>query len=250
MRRLGSLAWLAVPLAVGGVSPLGAQDTLTVRLIGEVRDVANEQPIEGAAVKIIELERVTIADRNGFFRFDSLPAGTWTIETSQFGFRTNTEASTIGEGNFLLIRLEAAPIELEGLYVSVVQRLVERRMAVPSRVVAWEKKDLVAATSPDIGSFIRTRGVARWVTCGGEFSVNDLPNCFMHRGLRKRLRIFLDDLEVPSAIGTTNLWAMDPRDLWSVEFIPSCAELRVYTQTFMERVEEGQVRLAPVICVP
>lgn len=247
---LATRGWLKALVVLTGASPLSAQDSPLVRLMGEVRDVANELPIEGAAVKILELDRAAMADRNGFFVFDSLPSGTWTFETSQFGFRTNTESSTIAARSFLLVRLEAAPIELEGLYVSVVEGLVERRLAVPSRVVAWEKEDLSSAIAADIGSFVRRRGVVPFVTCGGEFSVNDLPNCFLHRGLVKRLRIFLDDIEVPSAIGTTNLWAMDPRDLWSVEFIPSCAELRLYTQDFMRRVESGQVRLAPALCVP
>ena len=102
---------------LGAISarPAVAQDSTRVRLMGEVRDVANEQPVEGAAVKVLELGRVETTDRNGFFAFDSLPVGTWTFETSQFGFKTNTEASTIAPDNFLLVRLQAKPIELEGL---------------------------------------------------------------------------------------------------------------------------------------
>jgi len=239
-------------LAVAVVHPLAAQDSTSIRLMGEVRDVETELPVEGAAVKILELERVQMTDRNGFFAFDSVPPGRWTFETSQFGFHTNTEASPIAPRSFLLIRLEARPVEMEGLYVSVVQRLVRRRMAVASRVVAWEKADLEEAIIPDIGSFIRTRGNEQFVSCGGEFSANDLPNCFIWRGQPKRIRLFLDDIAVPSGIGMMSLWALDPRDLWTVEFIRDCGppELRIYTQRFMDMVESGRVRLAPAICVP
>lgn len=227
-----------------------AQDSTRVRLTGAVRDIATESPVRGAAVKILELGWVAIADGTGFFAFDSLPRGTWTFETSQFGYDTNTEASDIGAGNFLLVRLQARPLELEGLYVSVVQQLVKRRMAVPSRVLAWEKSDLEKAIAPDIGSFVRSRGVAEFVRCGGEFGANDLPNCFLFRGKPVRLKVFLDDIEMPPGIGTHNLWAYDPRDLWSVEFLPGCHQLRIYSAHFMDLVQSGRVRLQPSICGP
>lgn len=227
-----------------------AQDSTQVRLTGAVRDIGTESPVEGAAVKILELGWIAVTDRTGFFAFDSLPQGTWTFETSQFGYETNTEASDIGRGNFLLVRLQAKPIELEGLYVSVVQQLVKRRMAVPSRVLAWEKQDLEEAISPDVGSFVRSRGVAEFVRCGGEFGPNDLPNCFLSPGRPVRLRVFLDDIEVPPGIGTHDLGAYDPRDLWAVEFLPGCRQLRIYTAQFMDLVETGRVRLHPSICGP
>jgi hypothetical protein len=188
------------------VQAVAGQDSTEVRLTGAVRDIATERPVRGAAVKILELGRIVIT----------------------------TEASDIAAGNFLLVRLRAKPIELEGLYVSVVQQLVKRRMAVPSRVVAWEKSELEKAIAPDVGSFVRSRGVAEFLQCGGEFGTNDLPNCFLSRGRSVRLRVFLDDIEVPPGIGTHNLWAHDPRDLWSVAFLSGYRQLRIHTADFMK----------------
>lgn len=228
--------------------PVSGQDTTHVTLVGEVRDYETEQPVADIAVEILELGRVEVTDRNGFFRFDTLLAGPWTFETSGLGYRTNVETSVIGPRSLLLIRLEPEPMDIEGLYVSVVQRLVRRRLAAPSRVVAWERAELGAAIAPDVGSFVRTRGVARFVRCGGEYSETDLPNCFIHRGLPTRLTVYLDDIALPPAEGTSTLWTHDPHDLWSVEFLPGCAQLRIYTRRFMRLVEEGRVRLQHWLC--
>ena len=59
--------------------------------------------------------------------------------------------------------------------------------------------------------------------------------------------MWLDDVAVPGAQGTSTLWAMDPRDLWAVEFLPGCGQLRVYTTWYMEAVEEGRTRMVPII---
>lgn len=235
-------------LLLSSARPALGQDTTFVRLIGEVRDFATEQPLPDIAVKVIELGRIELTDRNGFFAFDSLPAGTWTLEASGFGYVTNVEASSIAPRSILLIRLETAPFQLEGLYVSVVESLVRRRMAAPSRVIAWERDELERAISPDVGAFLRTRGVAQFTACGAEFAATDLPSCFLHRGAIVRLRVFIDDIQQMAAVATSTLWAYDPRDLWSVEFLPGCRQLRIYTRHFMELVSEGRVRLQPVLC--
>jgi hypothetical protein len=235
---------------IAGDGQACAQGDGATALVGEVRDVADERPIGGAVVRIVELDRRAITDRNGFFSFDSIPEGMWTFEASGLGYETSREASVIRERSFLFIRLQQAPIEIEGVTVSVLQRLERRRLAAPARVIAWDREELEKVVAPDVGSFIRTRGIVQFVSCGDEFSQDDLPNCYIGKGARKRLRLFIDDMEVMKAIGTSTLWAYDPRDLWSVEFIPLCAELRIYTRQFMELVESGRVRLAHRICVP
>lgn len=246
--RFSRTALLAAVFLAALVAPLPAKDTVFVTLVGEVRDYSTERPIPGIAVKIVELDRMQATDRNGFFAFDSLPRGRWTFEASGFGYETNVEASEISPRSILLIRLDRDPVQLEGLYVSVMQGLVRRRMAAPSRVWAWDKAELEAAIAPDVGSFVRRQGVAQFVRCGGELSDNDLPNCYMWRGRPVRFRVFLDDERLPGAEGTSRFWAYDPRDLWSVEFLPACNQLRIYTRRFMELVEDRRVRLKATLC--
>lgn len=235
-------------LCLVATDPADGQDTTFVRLIGEVRDVTTERRVSNARVTVVELSRARLTDRNGFFAFDSVPTGKWTFEVSAFGYETSVDTSVIAPRNALIVRLNPSPVEVEGLYVSVLERLARRRLAAPSAVIAWDREDLVQAIAPDVGSFVRTRGVARFVSCGGEFSSNDLPNCFIHHGALARLRVFIDDIEQMNAVGTMNLWAYDPRDLWSIEFLPGCRELRIYTVHFMQLVSDGRVRLQPMVC--
>lgn len=254
------LAW-SVLIAVFGLTPFApsaalSQDTTAVpdsvrsgvTLIGEVRDASTEEPIGNAAVKILELERVEWTDSNGFFRFEDVPAGTWTFETTALAYETNSEASTIAARNILVVRLDPAPVELEGLYVEVRNLLKERRMRTPTRVIAWDRPELETMVSPDVAQMLKRRGVAYFVQCGGEFSDMDLPNCIMSGGARVRLRIYVDDVPVMPAEGSGRLWAYDPRDLWSVEFIRGCATVRIYTRVYMEWIEEGRVRPAHTLC--
>lgn len=241
------IALVIVSLAVGTL-PSHGQDSALVALVGEVREFTTERPLEGIAVRILELDRVDVTDRNGFFAFDRIPRGRWTFEASGFGYETNVEASEVRPRSILLIRLQSDPVQLEGLYVSVMQGLMRRRMAAPSKVWSWDKPELEAAIAPDVGAFIHRQGVAQFIRCGDEFSENDLPNCFIRRGRPTRLKIFLDDERMLSAEGTSRLWAYDPRDLWSVEFLPGCAQVRIYTRQFMEWVETGRVRLKPTLC--
>ena len=222
-------------------APAFAQDPVTepptgdITLIGEVRDALTEAPIPDASITIEELGRILLTDRNGFFRVDSLPAGTWTFRTEHFGYEPNVEASVIAPNNLLLVRLEPRHIELEGLYAEVLSRMRVRRAGVPSQVWAWDREELSDAVAPDVGRFVRTRGVTSWVNCSdpgrraADVSVQDLPNCCLRKGKELKVTVWLDDFALPDAQGTSTLWSMDPRELWAVEFLPDCGQLRIYT---------------------
>ena len=60
--------------------------------------------------------------------------------------------------------------------------------------------------------------------------------------------MFVDDIPVLKAEGAGRLWAHDPRDLWSVEFVRSCAAVRIYTVWYMETVQEGRMRMTHGLC--
>jgi hypothetical protein len=224
-------------------------DSAAFTLVGQVRDGVTEAPLGGASVTILELERRALADRNGVFRFDSIPPGTWTFRTEHLGYQPNEEASTIGPGNLLVVRLAPRPIELEGVYATISSRMRERRTRVPGRVLAWDREELAAAIAPDVGRFVQTRSGIQWVPCGGEWQ-GDLPNCIMRRGGGTRIEVWVDEGRVLPVVGTSTLWAMDPRELWAVEFLPDCGELRIYTTWFMEAVRDGRTRLRPMVCGP
>jgi hypothetical protein len=244
---------LSVLAALAVAAPATAQDpsadTVVVILVGEVRDAVTDAPLADASVEIEELGRSVLTDRRGVFRFDSIPAGRWTFRTERLGYEPHEEAFTVGPAKVILLRLQPRPVELEGLYATISSRMRERRRRVPGRVLAWDREELAQAIQSDVGRFVRTHGGIPWVRCGGEWE-GDLPNCIVRRGGQRRVEVWVDDGRLLPAAGTSTLWAMDPRDLWAVEFLPDCGELRIYTRWFMEAVRDGRTRLRPAICEP
>lgn len=64
-------------------------------LTGTVTDARGVRGLQGTQVRIVELDRVTEAGRDGSFRFGDVPAGTYTIEASYIGADPVTTRVTI-----------------------------------------------------------------------------------------------------------------------------------------------------------
>jgi len=61
---------------------------LFAQLRGEIRDVTTDEPVTFAYVHLEEINRTTTADRDGFFRFQNVPAGTYVISVHRIGYNT------------------------------------------------------------------------------------------------------------------------------------------------------------------
>ncbi|MBE1528688.1 TonB-dependent receptor [Sphingopyxis sp. OAS728] len=59
-------------------------------LTGTVTDATDTRALQGAQLRIVELNRVAEADRDGTFRFSNVPAGTYTIEARYVGAEPRT----------------------------------------------------------------------------------------------------------------------------------------------------------------
>ncbi len=82
---------LVVCLFLCGTSSLYAQvATITGRVVDE-----GSQPLSGASVRIIELNRVVATDANGQFTFANVPQATYTMTVSYIGFATYRETLTV-----------------------------------------------------------------------------------------------------------------------------------------------------------
>lgn len=76
-----ALACIAA-LGLGVATPSYAGDGI---VIGTVKDAAKARSYHGAKIKIRELGLITEANRDGSFRFASIPPGTYTLEISYLG---------------------------------------------------------------------------------------------------------------------------------------------------------------------
>jgi TonB-dependent receptor len=78
-------------------APAFAQD-----LTGTVADSSHTRTLAGAEVRIVELGRVTEAQRDGSFRFTDIPPGTYTVVVHYVGAASETQTVTIGaDGNMV-----------------------------------------------------------------------------------------------------------------------------------------------------
>ena len=76
-------------------------------LTGTVTDATDTRALQGAQLRIVELNRVSEADRDGTFRFSNVPAGTYTIEARYVGAEPRTLTIDVPESgnataNFVL----------------------------------------------------------------------------------------------------------------------------------------------------
>ncbi len=89
------------------------------------------------------------------------------------------------------------------------------------------------------------REVVEWIP--GAFTRPCGPDeCVMVRGRPRRLTVVVD--EIPAWGGLQDLTLYTPEDLHSVEFVPSCAVVRVYTRWFIERMARRNIPLLPNVC--
>jgi len=89
-------------------------------LSGKITEKDKGEPLPGASVYIPDLKLGTVADSNGRYQFNTLPAGTYLVEVHSVGFKTFTENVVINGAtvvDFVLIDqfFEESPVVVTGL---------------------------------------------------------------------------------------------------------------------------------------
>lgn len=91
-----------------------AQVAATGSVVGTLRDLATGEPLAGALVTIVDIDRSTVSDANGSYRLERLPSGTHRLLARRIGYAPRTlEALVPPEGSVeITIALRAEPITL------------------------------------------------------------------------------------------------------------------------------------------
>lgn len=115
---VGLSLMLAAILAPGTLS---GQDGSTSRIVGRVLDAANDRPVAGVTVRLVDLERVTTSDDRGRFAFDSVPAGDHRLRVRHLGYDSRSRVVSIGPRRSagVTIHVPRKPVEAEDLRVTV-----------------------------------------------------------------------------------------------------------------------------------
>ncbi len=110
--RLATAAGLSLAAIVFAARPASAQ-----RVSGTVR--AGRRPIVGAAVRLLELDRVEHTDAAGRYRFDNVAPGRYRIFVGTTGYEAATDTVQVAAGNVTAsFDLKASAIPLEQIVVS------------------------------------------------------------------------------------------------------------------------------------
>ena len=117
---------------------------------------ANDQPIPGVTVYVLNTNVGASTDADGAFALGSLPAGTYKIQVSAIGYATQERTITVGEGSAepLAIALQESATELDAVVVTAdkkeenLQKVPFTVNAISSRQVEqyrlWNSKDITA----------------------------------------------------------------------------------------------------------
>ena len=97
------------------ISFIGAQKTATIR--GAITEMGNGNPLIGATIYIIELQKGEVTDFNGDYTLNQIKSGTYTLITSYIGY--NTDTSTLVINNNLEV-IHNVNLTVEGLTLETV----------------------------------------------------------------------------------------------------------------------------------
>ncbi|GJM34837.1 MAG: TonB-dependent receptor [Saprospiraceae bacterium] len=90
----------------------------SANLTGYVLDSATREPVIGATVQVIELNKATVTNGEGFFKFLDLPFGGYSLEISFVGKQTLSQKVEVdNKGKALRLFLEDSPYTIEGVTV-------------------------------------------------------------------------------------------------------------------------------------
>jgi hypothetical protein len=219
-------------------APGAAQYYEVVPIRGRVLDAATSRPVPGAVVRHLTTPAVTVTDSSGAFVLSLPPGDRYSLRVEQLGYETSmTVLPSTAPVEFSTVLLATAPLELEGLEVTV-DRFEQRRR------VAFQPVTVVDAArlSDALGTTYEV--VLRLVT-GGRPCPDDIRMiCKQRRGVR-RVNVCIDDRT--SYEPRYDLERLDPPDLYMVEVYDSFEpfSVRLYTRDFMAGLASGARWLRP-----
>lgn len=230
---LGLLLLAGHPVQAQQDAPKPQRATVT----GRVVEAASGAAVAGALVLFSRQDGRAVTDSAGRFRL-TVPAGTHRLEVSRIGYVTLKEEVPVRDGDSLLVSVMSRPLVLEGLTVTE-SRLERRSRNSGYAVRAVEREQILNSAYSNAEDLAKFRlGLS---TCG------TLPNgmdCVFVRGQQVPVRVYIDDRTGMG--GLDELRTYSTADVYRVEWFPSLAMLRVYTNWFVEDLARRRRTLMPV----
>ena len=257
-RLLLALPAAVLTTALAGAAPAGAQagGFTPVTFSGQVVDTYRGEPVEGAIVRLEGTRRADgsiilgITGETGHFNIPDVPPGPSAVLVSRIGYADLVQVLDIREGQFVDIAVIPKPVVLEGIEVYV-DRLTTRLREIPYLTNTYEEAALRFAPDFNVAQFLHSQPGFEFVPCFEDLSTTSpftqRLDCIRARGTTpQRPRIFVDD--APAFGGVQELATLPTSEVYRVEVIRGCGQIRVYTVTFVEGTATRPQPLIPIVC--
>lgn len=228
----------AAALLLAAPTVLASQESpARVTVTGQVLDRQTREPIRGALVEVPGRGRPVGTDAEGRFRMD-VREGEHLVSVSRLGYAELRSLLTLsantGTVTFLM---DAQPELLEGITV-VYDRIERRRQRVTTTSHVLDRSALLNRSGSLADVVAQSRYFVRASGCGIEY-------CVATTGRAARPAVFIDDIRAFG--GMSELASYSPTEIERVEVYGRGAQVRAYTERYVERVASGRARLRPFI---
>jgi hypothetical protein len=224
----------AAALLLAAPTVLAGQESPTrVTVTGQVLDRQTREPIRGALVEVPGRGRPVGTDAEGRFRMD-VREGEHLVSVSRLGYAELRSQLTLsantGTVTFLMDALESITV--------VYDRIERRRQRVTTTSHVLDRSALLNRSGSLADVVARSRYFVRGTGCGIEY-------CAATAGRAVPPAVFIDDIRAFG--GMSELASYSPTEIERVEVYGRGAQVRAYTERYVERVASGRARLRPFI---
>lgn len=235
---------LAAALAAPPLAAQKAGAPPHVPVSGTVLEAGTRAPVARAVIAFPKLRTMAVSDSLGRFQLARIPVGTHAVEVSRVGYETVEVQAQVTEGAELEVSLTPQPLVLERLNVTS-NRLERRRRAIAFAVRALEQDELALSGAFNAADVARTRLGIMPAYCPSYINVpGGGQNCAYVRGRVQPVRVVIDEL--PAIGGMDQISLYNTNEIYLMEWYPSMAQLRVYTNWFVERLARRPGPLMPI----
>lgn len=229
--------------ALAAAAPLAAQPERTT-VTGRVRDVSSGAPVAGATVAIPTLRRSAVTDSTGSFAMPGVRTGSHRWVVTRLGYVPLDEEMAVLGDDHLAIGILPRPVTLERLTVTVnrAERTLARRRHGSGQSVRYLDGAAVSgAAHATAEAFVKSHVTVR--LCGTEAMEWGYVDCASHHGRSVPIRVWIDEQRAYG--GLMQLAAYAPSELYAVELWQGGAQVRVYTNQFIEQLARTGRQLMP-----
>ena len=220
MKRISIYISLVILLFSLTISDIAGQSTGSIQ--GVIKDASSAQGIEFVQVKIVELSIGSITDKNGNFKINTVPPGTYTIELSMLGFvakTLNEYQVEAGKKQDMAIQLHPEQYKLSEITVSATKiSKTIRNIGSPVYVIGQREMELIEGRNIE-ESLATIPGVFTENRFNGGSNVISFRGIGIHTHVTRGILVLVDGVPLNETSGRVDFEGVDMENAERVEVI-------------------------------